>query len=237
MEFGLRGLFGVDCVMHGGVPYPVEINPRYTASVEVLEHATGLVAMDVHRRAFTDELGDFHPAQRAGRRVIGKAILYARQRLVMPADGPWTASFDQPATGFREFADISHPGELIDQGQPVMSLFAQADTAANCVVELQQRVRSSRPLAVWPVDYMLVNSLVCQGGSAVPLTPTLNERAQRLADYLAANAAQHRIRVHTTANGARLLDCGIDTPGGLQAGLALARICLANSGGGDPRSR
>jgi methenyltetrahydromethanopterin cyclohydrolase len=62
----------------------------------------------------------------------------------------------------------------------------------------------------------------------VALTPTLNERAQRLADYLAANAAQHRIRVQTTANGARLLDCGIDTPGGLQAGLALARICLAN---------
>jgi methenyltetrahydromethanopterin cyclohydrolase len=61
----------------------------------------------------------------------------------------------------------------------------------------------------------------------VALVPTLNERAQRLADHLAANAAQHRIRVQTVA-GARVLNCGIDTPGGLQAGLALARICLAN---------
>jgi methenyltetrahydromethanopterin cyclohydrolase len=61
----------------------------------------------------------------------------------------------------------------------------------------------------------------------VALTPTLNERAQRLADHLALNAAQHRIRVQTIG-GARVLNCGIDTPGGLQAGLALARICLAN---------
>jgi methenyltetrahydromethanopterin cyclohydrolase len=55
----------------------------------------------------------------------------------------------------------------------------------------------------------------------------LNERAQRLADFLAANAAAHRINVLTTG-GARILNCGIDTAGGLQAGLALARICLSN---------
>jgi methenyltetrahydromethanopterin cyclohydrolase len=61
----------------------------------------------------------------------------------------------------------------------------------------------------------------------VALVPTLNERAQRLADHLATNAAQHRIRVQNIG-GARILNCGIDTPGGLQAGLALARICLAN---------
>ena len=56
---------------------------------------------------------------------------------------------------------------------------------------------------------------------------TLNERALRLADYVAANAPALRVAVHPTAAGARLLDCGIKTPGGLQAGLNLARICLA----------
>jgi methenyltetrahydromethanopterin cyclohydrolase len=56
---------------------------------------------------------------------------------------------------------------------------------------------------------------------------TLNERALRLADYLAANAAGQRIAVHTSAAGARIIDCGLKTPGGLQAGLGLARVCLA----------
>jgi methenyltetrahydromethanopterin cyclohydrolase len=60
---------------------------------------------------------------------------------------------------------------------------------------------------------------------AAPLT--LNERAQRLADHLAANASSFRIQVQQTSSGARILDCGIQAPGGLQAGLALARVCLA----------
>ncbi len=58
-------------------------------------------------------------------------------------------------------------------------------------------------------------------------TPTLNERALRLADHMAATAAALRIEAHTTAGGGRVLDCGIKTSGGLQAGLALARVCLA----------
>jgi methenyltetrahydromethanopterin cyclohydrolase len=60
---------------------------------------------------------------------------------------------------------------------------------------------------------------------AAPLT--LNERAQRLADYLAANAAAMRVNVQTSGAGARIIDCGIGTPGGIQAGLHLARVCMA----------
>lgn len=56
---------------------------------------------------------------------------------------------------------------------------------------------------------------------------TLNERAQRLAEHMVANAAALRIAIEPTAAGARLLDCGVHTPGGLQAGLGLARVCLA----------
>ncbi len=57
---------------------------------------------------------------------------------------------------------------------------------------------------------------------------TLNERGLRLADHLAATAAALRINVQQTAAGARLLDCGVAAEGGLQAGLGLARVCLAN---------
>lgn len=58
-------------------------------------------------------------------------------------------------------------------------------------------------------------------------SPTLNERAKRIADFLAANAASHRVQVTQSGNGARIIDCGVKVRGGLQAGLALARICLA----------
>lgn len=61
----------------------------------------------------------------------------------------------------------------------------------------------------------------------MPPTPTLNERAQRLADHMASTAPALRIGVNPLPSGAKVLDCGIQHPGGLQAGLALARICLA----------
>jgi methenyltetrahydromethanopterin cyclohydrolase len=57
--------------------------------------------------------------------------------------------------------------------------------------------------------------------------PTLNERAMRLADHLATMASQLRVAVTTTANGGRVFDCGVKVPGGLQAGVFLARVCLA----------
>jgi methenyltetrahydromethanopterin cyclohydrolase len=44
---------------------------------------------------------------------------------------------------------------------------------------------------------------------------------------MAATAAALRIAVSSTSNGARVIDCGIAVSGGLQAGLAMARVCLA----------
>jgi methenyltetrahydromethanopterin cyclohydrolase len=64
----------------------------------------------------------------------------------------------------------------------------------------------------------------------VAISPTLNERALRLADHMSANAAALRIAVTQTSAGARIIDCGISMAGGLQAGLAMARVMLAGMG-------
>src|SRR5262249_6268277 len=37
----LCGVWGIDFISHDGVPHVLEVNPRYTASAEVLEHGTG----------------------------------------------------------------------------------------------------------------------------------------------------------------------------------------------------
>ncbi len=56
---------------------------------------------------------------------------------------------------------------------------------------------------------------------------TLNERAWRLADDLAGRADELRIHVPSPTAGARILDCGVNAIGGLEAGLSMARVCLA----------
>src|SRR5437868_4397473 len=55
---------------------------------------------------------------------------------------------------------------------------------------------------------------------------TLNEQALSVADDLIRRAEESRVAVHSVA-GARNIDAGIAAPGGLQAGLDLARICLS----------
>jgi methenyltetrahydromethanopterin cyclohydrolase len=55
----------------------------------------------------------------------------------------------------------------------------------------------------------------------------LNDRANNLADDLAAAAEDLRVAVSRLPGGARLIDCGVAAPGGLEAGLALAHVCLA----------
>ena len=62
----------------------------------------------------------------------------------------------------------------------------------------------------------------------MPTPMSLNERAHRLVERLLDDAEAHRVVVHPIDGGGRVVDCGIDTPGGLSAGLALARICLAD---------
>ncbi len=60
------------------------------------------------------------------------------------------------------------------------------------------------------------------------LTPTLNERARDLVDEMGDALDLLRVAVHQTGNGARVLDCGVKAEGGLQAGVYLARVCLAD---------
>ncbi len=58
----------------------------------------------------------------------------------------------------------------------------------------------------------------------------LNRRALRIADAMVEEAGALRIRVSRLANGTRLIDCGVEVPGGLEAGRRLAEVCLAGLG-------
>ncbi|MFO0930111.1 MAG: methenyltetrahydromethanopterin cyclohydrolase [Gemmataceae bacterium] len=55
----------------------------------------------------------------------------------------------------------------------------------------------------------------------------LNEQAHAVADAMVVRANSLRIGVQHI-HRARVMDCGITAPGGLEAGLTLARVCLAD---------
>jgi methenyltetrahydromethanopterin cyclohydrolase len=58
----------------------------------------------------------------------------------------------------------------------------------------------------------------------------MNDRASALADKYIQRAPELRIAVQTLSTGARVLDAGVNVPGGFAAGLALAALCMGGLG-------
>lgn len=126
--FGLRGLFGVDAVQRDESIYPVEINPRYTASVEVIEAGTGLFLIEHHVRACGG--GGREPAARR-QDCFGKCHLFAPARLSIDIDLltlPMPCEIDAVT-----LADVPPPGTVIDTGRPVLTLLAGGRDQRECL--------------------------------------------------------------------------------------------------------
>jgi len=130
-EFGLIGLNGIDFVVRDGIPCPIEVNPRYSASMELIERAQGLPMFEAHVRACRGILAT-PPAPTA--EVQGKAIVFARRDVSLGDTRPWLDH------GF--LADVPHPGERIRRGHPICTVFAKAGDAQSCQRLLMRRAGS-----------------------------------------------------------------------------------------------
>jgi uncharacterized protein len=124
-EFRLVGLNGIDFIARNGVPYPIEVNPRYSASMELIERAHGLSMFKVHVRACQ---GILPPAIDPPITVPGKAIVFARRNVVASEMARW---------GW--IADIPHAGERILRGRPICTVFAEARHPGECRQLLSRR--------------------------------------------------------------------------------------------------
>jgi len=137
-SFGLRGLIGIDFIRTNDGIRVLEVNPRYTASVELYERANGQSLMAEHCIAFSPKGWQYSVRGNApgSQQIHGKAILYAERTFAVPADHPWRGP---------DFADIPTVGSVIPAGQPVVTLFASADTEPECRERLMELARASAP--------------------------------------------------------------------------------------------
>jgi predicted ATP-grasp superfamily ATP-dependent carboligase len=145
---GLRGLFGVDFLLDGRTPWIVEINPRYTASVEILEDALRAPLLRWHEAAcVTGALPPaiaFHTS-----RVSAKWIVYADRTLHIEADVFDAPPPFLPADELPSVADIPCAGTVIPAGQPLCTLLARGESTADCAARLAERF-AALPAAIRP---------------------------------------------------------------------------------------
>jgi len=129
-EFSLTGVNGIDFILAGDQVYPIEVNPRYGASMELIEQAYHLPVFDLHFRAVAlGELPQFDLLNRKAppERFFVKTILYAEKDAAAPDTNRWMA---------RRIRDIPHSGERLMKGQPVCTLFAEGGSRQECLANL-----------------------------------------------------------------------------------------------------
>ena len=140
-SFGLRGLWGMDFIEDGSTAWATEVNPRYTASVEIYEYATGVPLLSEHRRAFETPQKDFRNelqpnADSLKPTLVGKVVVYAERDLIIPPWGDWPTKRDAFLPELPTLADRPSEGSRVPRGFPICSLLAAAESENSCRREL-----------------------------------------------------------------------------------------------------
>ena len=152
--FKLRGLNTVDFLVSTEGIHVLEVNPRWSGSVELLERQLGLALFPYHIdpcgvAQFLKEQRDSEENIRTKKGITnrnnegmirsnnegfwGKQIVYASEEMKLRKNLEVSSLIEQ---GMR---DISSPGTVIKRGQPLCTVFAWAETEEDCLVSLKEK--------------------------------------------------------------------------------------------------
>jgi predicted ATP-grasp superfamily ATP-dependent carboligase len=132
-RFGLSGVNGLDLIVGRDVDgaagaHLVEVNPRYTGSMELLEHMDGIDVFSLHLDGLAGRLPAASPAVRTPLETFAKGIVYARTTCVVPDTDAWLA---------RGISDVPFAGQPIESGRPVCTVRARGKDRQECLNELR----------------------------------------------------------------------------------------------------
>ena len=150
-EFELAGIVGVDLVLDAADRITViEVNPRPTASAELIERAAEASVLATHLAAFGLRSPVTRPPSRRGDAPWSKAILFAHAPVAVDdrklerlrlLSTDWSTPDGLPA-----LADIPHSGQTLRAGAPVLTVFARGDSSRESLDQLQCRLAAVKTI-------------------------------------------------------------------------------------------
>lgn len=121
---GITGFWGADFIINETGAHLLEINPRFTASLELPAIAHGLDLVRIQRDAIN---GRLHPLPEAPSKCIATAVCYAEKDCGMREQEKWLSMYAR---------DIPAEGKKIRKGEPILSLYCEADSHDECLEQL-----------------------------------------------------------------------------------------------------
>lgn len=149
-RFSVRGLFGVDAIVNDEGVWPVEVNPRYTASVEILERALNFAAIRWHVEACrSGELPESGSATapKDGLDQFAKAIVYATCEFAVDASVKRELCERNGEAQDPLVADIPTVGTSVGVGEPIVTVFAKGRTTADVKEGLRTAIADVQQLS------------------------------------------------------------------------------------------
>jgi predicted ATP-grasp superfamily ATP-dependent carboligase len=133
-KYGLVGVNGIDFILNGDQVLLTEVNPRYSASMELIERAYGLPIFSIHAQAALEGILPEFSLVRAMKdgRYFAKSILFARQNSIAPDTGSWRSG------GIR---DIPASGEILLKGSPICTLISSRADYNETINDLMRQAK------------------------------------------------------------------------------------------------
>lgn len=115
--FKLTGSNGIDTVItRAGVPYVIEVNPRFQGTIECIERVLGINLVKSHVDACLQSRLPSLKERKLKAHCV-RLILYARQRSIAP-----------DLDVFEEVRDVPYPQAIIEEGEPLCSIVVKEKT-------------------------------------------------------------------------------------------------------------
>lgn len=134
-EFSLVGVGSIDVIATSDGLCPIEVNPRWSASMELVERARGVSVFGMHADACGHGVLSPFDLERAPatRDTHGKAIVFARRDVIVGNTRAWLDDAD--------VRDVPREGERIDAGQPICTVLAAGADESACYAKLVERAQ------------------------------------------------------------------------------------------------
>ena len=129
---GCRGIMGVDFMVSDSMVYAIELNPRFVATLDTIEAATGLNLFSIHSDACRGILPGSMPTP----------LRYAIRRILF-AKKPFRVSEDLGSLR-PHVADVPVPPADFEEGSAVISIFGTGPDEASAELSLDTTIRVVR---------------------------------------------------------------------------------------------
>jgi len=118
----------ISVISKEGIPYVVEVNPRFQGTLECIERVFGINMVDAHAKACLR--GILPQMKQKTVTFCTRLILYAHQRLIAPN-----------LNGFKQVRDIPLPKVIIEKGEPICSIIVEGASRRAALNEAKKITR------------------------------------------------------------------------------------------------